>query len=49
MRKKRKNNERPGEIVCICEKSGNVSLHDPGAWRRAQAIRRRAKEGKKEK
>lgn len=31
-------NERPGEVVCICEKSGNVSLLDPGAWRRTMTI-----------
>lgn len=49
MRKKRKINERPGEVVCICEKNGNVSMHDPGAWRRVQAIRRREKKEKKEK
>lgn len=31
-------NERPGEVVCICEKDGNISLLDPGAWRRTMAI-----------
>ena len=31
-------NERPGEVVCICEKNGNVSLWDPGAWRRTMTI-----------
>lgn len=31
-------NERPGSVVCICEKSGNISLFDPGAWRRTMTI-----------
>ena len=40
-------NERPGEVVCICEKSGNISLHDPGAWRRTMTLHyRKANEGK---
>lgn len=47
MRKKRKINERPDEVVCVCEKSGNISLYDPGTWRRAQAIKRK-KEGQKD-
>lgn len=48
--KKNKINERPGQVVCICEKSGNISMHDPSAWRRTIAIEReRAKEGRKER
>lgn len=35
---RRKINERPGEVVCICEASGNVSLWDPGAWRRTMTL-----------
>ena len=39
-------NPRPGEVVCICEKSGNVSLWDPGAWRRTMTLHyRKANEG----
>ena len=34
----KKINDRPGEIVCICEKSGNISLWDPGAWVRTMTI-----------
>lgn len=45
---KQKINERPGEVVCICEKNGNVSLRDPGAWFRTMTIRYREAE-KKEK
>ena len=48
MRKKRKINERIGEVVCICEKDGNVSMYDPSAWRRAQAIKKeKNREGKR--
>lgn len=38
--KKTKVNERIGEVVCICEKNGNISMFDPGAWRRARAIKK---------
>lgn len=31
-------NERPGYVVCVCEKSGNISLFDPGAWKRSMTI-----------
>ena len=31
----KKINERPGEIVCICEANGNVSVYDPNAYLRA--------------
>lgn len=31
-------NKRPGEVVCICEKDGNIILWDPGAWRRTMTI-----------
>ena len=42
-------NERPGEVVCICEKSGNISLWDPGAWVRTMTIHyRKANEGTEE-
>ena len=42
-------NERPGEVVCICEKNGNISLWDPGAWVRTMTIHyRKANEGKEE-
>lgn len=34
----KKINERPGEVVCICEKNENISLWDPGAWHRAMAL-----------
>ena len=46
---KRKINERPGEVVCICEKNGNVSLLDPGAWIRTMTIhyRKANEEGEK--
>ena len=43
-------NSRPGEVVCICEKNGNVSLWDPGAWRRTEAIKhKKAKQKEDEK
>lgn len=35
---KNKINERPGEVVCICEKNGNMSVWDPGAWRRTMTL-----------
>lgn len=41
-------NERPGVVVCICEKNGNISLWDPGAWYRTMTIRRE-KANQKEK
>lgn len=41
-------NERPGEVVCICEKSGNVSLFDPGAWWRKMTLLHRKAEEKGE-
>lgn len=42
-------NKRPGEVVCICEKSGNVSLWDPGAWRRTMILHyRKAESGRNE-
>lgn len=28
---------RPGVVVCICSARGNVLLHDPDAYRKAQA------------
>lgn len=34
-------NERPGQVVCMCETSGNVSLWDPVAYWRTEKIRRR--------
>ena len=42
-------NKRPGEVVCICEKNGNISLWDPGAWRRTMLLHyRKAEEGRYE-
>ena len=42
-------NERPGEVVCICEKNGNVSLWDPGTWRRTMILHyRKAESGRNE-
>lgn len=29
-------NPRPGYPVCVCEKNGRITLHDPSAWRRAE-------------
>lgn len=50
MQKKSKTiNERPGSVVCICEKNGNISLFDPAAYRRTEAIRRRKADARKEK
>lgn len=31
-----KANPRPGCPVCVCEKNGKITLHDPSAWRRAE-------------
>ena len=30
--------ERPGEVVCICDKHGNLVLCDPDAWWRKQRL-----------
>lgn len=39
---------RPGEVVCICEKNGNISLFEPGAWRRTMLLHYRKADERKE-
>lgn len=45
----RKINERPGVMVCICSKSGQIAMHDPGRYlRELREVYARAKKEEEE-